>query len=91
MAQVSKLSILFQIENLMQMEILLKDTISHTRAKNHVAKTHKQTSDMCLVLVAMRLQKVLFNLLLHSPINAKSMQHTLENMVAVLIYHPLSK
>jgi hypothetical protein len=91
MAQISKPSILFQIEDSMLMVILLKDTISHTLAKNHAVKTQKQTSNMYLALVAMNLQKVLFNLLLHSPINAKSMQPTLENMVAVSIYHPLSK
>jgi len=71
MALVSKPSIPFQTENLMQLETMLKVTISHTPVMRLVQKTKIKNSNMYLLLVAIIQLKALYNLLLANQINVK--------------------
>jgi hypothetical protein len=57
MALISKPSIPFLTENLMQMETMHKVTISHIPAMRHVLKTKIRNSNMFLLLVAIKLLK----------------------------------
>jgi len=57
MALISKPSIPFLTENLMQMETMHKVTISHIPVMRHVLKTKIRNSNMFLLLVAIKLLK----------------------------------
>jgi hypothetical protein len=59
MALISKPSIPFLTENLMQMETMHKVTISHIPVMRHVPKTKIRNSNMFLLLVAIKLLKAL--------------------------------
>jgi hypothetical protein len=71
MALVSKPSIPFQIENLMQKETMLMVIILHIPVMRHVPKTQIKNSNMFLLLVAINQLKALYNLPLAHRINVK--------------------